>query len=215
MNEETKKSLLNFFSKYPVKKYKKGEIILHPGEDFGGISFVKSGSIRVYSLSKDGRETSIQLFKPMFYLSLIAQMTHTKNQYFMEAISHVDVMTAPKADFLKYLENNPTVKNEVMVAFLKKFLDLTTNMLQIIASDAQSKVLGLIYSLADEFGVKKGEKVVIKFKITHKLIASLTGLTRETVTLQMLKLQKMGLIGNEKREIVVLNMKKIVKGLGY
>ena len=75
--------------------------------------------------------------------------------------------------------------------------------------------MSLIFSLSDEFGVKKGNKVVIKFKITHKLIASITGLTRETVTLQMLKLEKEGLIDNNKREIVILNMKKITKMLGY
>lgn len=215
MNENTKKLLLNFFAGYPVKKYKKGELMYKPGQDFSGVVYVKSGYVRVYTISNYGKETSIPLFKPLFYLSLISQITGAKNKYYMEAISHVDVMLAPKIDFLQFISKSETVKDEVMGLFLKKFLDLTTSLVQIIAGDARTKILGLIYSLADEFGVKKGEKVVVRFKVTHKTMASLTGLTRETVTLQMIKLQKEGLIDNEKREIVVLNMKKVAKVLGY
>ena len=94
------------------------------------------------------------------------------------------------------MDENPEIKNEVMISFMKKFLELTTNLLQIISGDARTKIISLIYSLADEFGVKKNDKTLIKFKMTHKLMASLTGLTRETVTLQMIKLQKEGLIEN-------------------
>ncbi|HBP50822.1 TPA: hypothetical protein DD455_00625 [Candidatus Shapirobacteria bacterium] len=46
-------------------------------------------------------------------------------------------------------------------------------------------------------------------------MASLTGLTRETVTLQMLKLEKDGLIDNFRRQIVVMDMKVLKKALGY
>jgi CRP/FNR family transcriptional regulator len=215
MNEEIKKILLNFFSKYPLLKYKKGEIVFKPGQDFGGIFFVKNGFVRAYTLSKEGKETSIQMFRPLFYFSLISQLTGTKNRYFFESIGNVEVFCVPKIDFVKYLNSKNSIRENITELVFKKFLNLSTGMLQIIGGDAQIKILSLIFSLSDEFGVKKGNKVVIKFKITHKLIASITGLTRETVTLQMLKLEKEGLIDNNKREIVILNMKKITKMLGY
>lgn len=205
--------IANFFSKYPLKKYKKGEIIYKPGDNFDGVSFVKTGYIRVYLRSKEGKETSLPFFRSLFYLSLVSLLTQAKNKYYLEAMTPVVVVTAPKNDWLKFIESNPIVDKEVTVDILNKFFGLTSNMLQAIASGAKIKIVGLIYSLAQDFGVKKGEKTVIKFKISHKLIASMTGLTRETVTLQMLKLQKMGLIKNEKREIVILNRKKMIKML--
>jgi CRP-like cAMP-binding protein len=215
MKEKTKKTLENFFSKYPLKKYKKGDILFQPGEEFNGVIFVKSGYLRVYSMSRDGKETSIQLFKPLFYLSIISSITDLKNRHFIEAISPVEVWVAPKNEFLEFIRLNTELTHEIMGSFLRKFLELTSQMVQIIAGDAYTKVAGLICSMADEFGVNKGKKTTIKFKITHKLIASLTGLTRETVTLQMLKLEKDGLIDNDKREIVVQDMEKLKKMLGY
>jgi len=43
MNEETIRYLTRFFSKYPLKRYRKGEVLFQPGDDFGGIYFVKKG----------------------------------------------------------------------------------------------------------------------------------------------------------------------------
>jgi len=215
MKEDTKRILLNFFSKYPVLKYKKGEILFKPSRDFDGIYFVKNGFVRAFTKSKEGKETSIQMFRPLFYFSLISQLTHTKNKYYFEAIGNIEVYCAPKGDLIKYFDKSTQIKESVMELVLKKFFDLSNGMLQIIAGDARIKILGLIYSLAEEFGIKKDNKVIIKFKITHKLIASITGLTRETVTLLMLKLEKEGLIDNNKREITILNIKKINKILEY
>jgi len=216
MKEETKKQIVEFFSKYPLKKFKKGQILFEPNEDFKGIYFVKSGYLRVYDVGKDGKESSIQLFKPLFYLSSINFKTGIKNRHFIEALTPVEVWLAPGKEYTEFLEKHAKLKEEIDNNFLEKFIDMTSYMAQLIAGDAYSKVASLIKSLAEEFGSSKNNKTVtIKFKITHKIIASLTGLTRETVTLQMLKLEKDGLIDNDRRQIVVQDMAKLKKRLGY
>jgi len=215
MKEETKKKLTDFFSKYPLKKYKKGQIIFEPNEDFGGIYFVKSGYLRVYDVNKEGKESGIQLFKPLYFLSLISAKTGIKNRHYIETMTPVEAWIVPKEEFEDYMKKNPELYQEVCVSLMDKFLDMTSYISQLVSGDAKTKVAGLIYSLADEFGVAKNKQVSIKFKITHKLIASLTGLTRETVTIQMLKLEKEGLIDNDKRQIVVQDMGVLKKTLGY
>lgn len=215
MKEETKKKLIEFFSKYPLKKYKKGQILFEPNDDFGGVYFVKSGYLRVYDVAKDGKESGIQLFKPLYYLSLISAKTGIKNRHYIETMTPVEAWFMPKADFEKVISSNTELYKDVCNALMEKFLDMTTYISQLVSGDANTKVSGLIYSMAEEFGVSKGKEVTIKFKITHKLIATLTGLTRETVTLQMLKLEEEGLIDNDKRQIVVMDMKVLKKALGY
>ncbi len=215
MKEETKKKLSKFFANYPLKKFKKGQVLYEPNEGFGGVSFVKNGYLRVYDMGKEGKETTIQLFKPLFYFSIIGAMTGVKNRHYIEALTPVEIWTAPKKDFMELMQNDKKLNDDITNAFLIKFIDMTSYISQLISGDAYAKVATLIQSLAEEFGIVKGKFVTIKFKITHKLIASLTGLTRETVTLQMLKLEKDGFIDNERRQIVVQDMKKLKKMLGY
>lgn len=215
MKEETKKKLTEFFSKYPLKKFKKGQVLFEPSEDFGGIYFVKSGYLRVYDIGKDGKESGIQLFKPLYFLSLISAKTGIKNRHYIEAMTPVEAWLMPKDEFEKHVKAEPELYTEVCQALMEKFVDLTSYISRLVSGDAYTKVAGLIYSMASEYGVTKGKTVTIKFKITHKLIATFTGLTRETVTLQMLKMEKDGLIDNDRRQIVVQDMKVLKKFLGY
>lgn len=215
MKEETKKKLIAFFAKYPLKKFKKGQIIFEPNEDFRGVYFVKSGYLRVYDMVNNEKESGIQLVKPLFYLSLISAKTGLKNRHFIETMTPIEAWLVPKEDFVKEMKENPKLNEEISALVMEKFLETTSYMAQLISGNARAKIVGLIYSLARDYGMTKDKQVTIKFKITHKLIASLTGLTRETVTLQMLKLEKDGLIDNDRRQIVIENMKRMKKELGY
>jgi len=211
MKEETKKKLIEFFSKYPLKKYKKGQIVVESNESFKGVYFVKNGYLRVYDVRAGEKESGIQMFNPWFYLSLISAKTGLKSRHFVETITPVEAWMAPVEEFDKFLKSNPKLEDELNAEVMEKFLDLMTFVSQLISGNAYLKVAGLIYSMAREYGVTKGKEVSIKVKITHKQIASLTGLTRETVTLQMLKLEKNKVIDNDKRQIVVMDIKELKK----
>ncbi len=215
MKEETKKKLVEFFTKYPLKKYKKGQIVVESNENFKGVYYVKSGYLRVYDVRAEEKESGIQVFNPWFYLSLIGAKTGLKSRHFVETMTPVEAWMAPAEEFEKFLKENPKLESELNNLVMEKFLDLTTYVSQLISGNAYLKVAGLIYSMAREYGVSRGKEVSIKVKITHKQIATLTGLTRETVTLQMLKLEKNKVIDNDKRQIVVMEIKELKKLLGY
>jgi len=82
MNLKNKKQIEKYFEKYKLQKYKKGEIIFRSGEDFPGICYIKSGYVRLYTVGKDGQEVTIQIFKPVFYLSLIRAISKYDSKYY-------------------------------------------------------------------------------------------------------------------------------------
>jgi CRP/FNR family cyclic AMP-dependent transcriptional regulator len=209
MDEENKKKLLSFFEKYQLVKYRKGEIILRPEENFPGIIFVKSGYIKAFRVSKEEREIALQLFKPIFYFSLINAITNCGNRHYFEAISPVELWIAPVRETLDYIKNDEALSRALLETILCEFVDLTKNIELLISGDAYGKVAGLIYYLAKRFGEESDDTTQIKFRITHRLIASLTGLTRETVTLQMIKLEKEGYLINKNRQVFVEDMAKL------
>lgn len=215
MKEEIKKRLSAFFDSYPIKKYKKGQVLFEAGQSFDSVYWVKSGYLWAYDLNKEDKEIGIQVFQPLYYFPLIALKTGGKCQHRIESLTPVEILVAPKADFEKFLAKNPRIDEAINLSIMEKFTDLTAYMSQLVGGDAYAKVAGLIYNLAKEFGVSRSGKVNTKFKITHKFIASLTGLTRETVTLQMLKLEKNKVIDNERRQVTILDNKELKRILGY
>ena len=46
MNEDIAKSIEKFFSHYPLKRFKKGQILIYGGDDPAGIFHLVSGKVR-------------------------------------------------------------------------------------------------------------------------------------------------------------------------
>jgi CRP/FNR family transcriptional regulator len=209
MDEKTKKKLVSFFEKHELRSFKNGEIIVKPGERFPGLVFLKSGYIKVYTVSKDGKEIVLQIFKPLFYFSLIYAITRSKNRYYFEAIGPVEMWVAPKKEAVKFIKTDCSMCSVLMKAILSAFLDLNVSVEQLISGNAYSKVANFIASAVGKHGAKEDSAVRIKFPVTHKMIAGMTGLTRETVTLQLLKMERQKIIDNKGKRITVIDFKKL------
>ena len=208
MEEKTKKKLIKFFKKYPLVKYRKGGVILEPGKKFGGIMFVKSGYVRVYTKFQ-GKQVTMQLFRPTLYFSLIGAMTGQANHHYFEAMTPVEMWIAPEGEALKYMETDKELKEDLMKTILSELVDMSVIMGEYITGNAYNKVAGIIKYLGEKFGKTKRNKIWIKFKVSHKIVASLTGLTRETVTLQMLKLKKEKIVEMKEGQMVIIDEEKL------
>ena len=203
MNPEIEKKLTDFFKQYKAIKYKKRQLIYQPGSQIDSIAFVKSGYIRLYTLSKDGEEYTINIFKPAFYLSLIYAISGTENPYYMEAITPVELYKAPKEEVLNFIKKENDLMFGLVVNILDHFRELLINSQFLVHGSAYSKVTSILLSLANNYGTKKGSKVTLNFATTHRVLASLTGTARETTSLQVIKLKEKGLIKSRGSYIII------------
>lgn len=212
MDEKILQKLEGFFATKPLRKIRKGEIILKPGIISEKVGFIKSGYIRLYSTNESGQEITLQYFKPILYLTTIFALTGKENKFFLEAITHVEMYEVPNKEMLEYLKENPDVYQNLIENVMTAFLELITNSAYLLSGNAYTRVALMVNSLtAKKGGIINGVyQPRNDFGITHKLIASLTGLTRETVTLQMIKLEKEGIIINKSKSVQVLDKQKLL-----
>jgi CRP-like cAMP-binding protein len=206
MKPEVEKKLDEFFKQFKLVKYKKKELIYQPGSKVDTVSFVKTGYVRLYSVSKEGEERTINIFKPVFYLSLIYAISENENPYYMEAITPVEIYRAPKETVLNFIRSQPDMLFDLMVSILDGFREMLLNSQSGSHGTAYSKVASIILSLANNYGSKKGKSTVINFATTHRVLASLTGTARETTSLQVLKLKDKGIIRTRGSQIIIDDM---------
>jgi CRP/FNR family transcriptional regulator len=208
MNEKIKKQLESFFSQFELIKYKKGQVLFRPGENLSTAYIEKNGFLRAYVIN-DGKETSLPSLRPLFFCAGINGLHKKTNQYFVEAITAVELWAVPMEKFVNFMEKDVNILNEVNKKLIDDLIDLSNNWQQIVAGNANSKVAGLICMVAKEIGEEKGNEILVNFNTPHRVLASMAGLTRETVTLQILKLQKQGYLLNKSRKMVIKDIKKI------
>jgi CRP-like cAMP-binding protein len=208
MNEKVKNRLELFFSRFELIKYKKGQILFRPGENLSTAYIEKSGFLRAYS-TNNGKEVSLPSLRPLFFCAGINGLHKKTNRYFVEAITTVELWAVPMEEFVKFIEKDIKILNEVNKKLIDDLVNLSSNWQQIIAGDATSKIAGLIYTLSKDVGKEKKGEIFVDFNTPHRVLASMAGLTRETVTLQILKLQKQGYIDSKGRKMVIKNIEKI------
>lgn len=175
-----------------MKTYKKGQVIIKKGEKLTKVLKVNSGKVRIFLELENGEEMTLPFFESATELSTALAMTGSKSDYTFVAVGEVEVEEVEIAKLGK----------EEMVASMKQYLATTEYLTKVLAAQARGKVILAVLTVAN------GKK---KVELTHKMIASMTGLTRETVTLQMIKLDKQGLVANRSKLVEINEKEKLVQ----
>lgn len=113
--------------------------------------------------------------------------------------------------FKKFLDANKELSFTLMDFFFGSLLNYIVNQGNIINGNAQNKIASVLLQLTHDYGDTKNGKLVVNFPATHRMIANLVGLTRETTSVQMSKFQKMAVISTKRTQFVVINLEKLKK----
>lgn len=202
--------ITEFFAKGRQKKYSAGELIAS-GEAPSGVFFVESGFVKVYSISDSGDRYVHLLYKHGEVFPLIWALKDIRRRVFYEAASPVKVWVVSKSDFLDYfkLENNTSY--ELLAQITDQFRIYADRLDNLQYKSAHEKVVYRLLFLAGRFGVNSDGGLLINAPVTHELIAESINLTRETVSREMEKLGKKGLVGKSGGNILLIDIKGLAK----
>ena len=203
--------LKKFFSQFKTIHYRKGETLLRPGEMPQGINFLKKGYVRLYSLSYEGKDLTLVFYKPGEFFPVVWSLTGIRSVYYFEALSPVEIERASKEEFSKFINENIDVFKEVNHHIIHRFQMALKRMEYLVFGNANSKLASILLICSRDFGIDtpKGKEIQIPF--THKDIAAILGVTRETVSIELKKFEKMRFIEYNSRNIVIKDEKALEK----
>ena len=138
-------------------------------------------------------------------------VNNARTNYYLETMTNVDLWRVPQDKFLVFIKSNPEVFFELTSKILVRFGGLLKRMEYLVFGNAYAKVASIITICAERFGRREKGKVIIEVPLTHSDLASMVGVTRETASIEIKKIEKKGLIGHQGRLIVVKNLKGLRK----
>lgn len=208
MNPVIAKKLEAFFTQYKHQAYKKGEILIRADDEPQGIFYLKNGIVRQYSISKDGEEQTLNLYKPVSFFPLMWAINDTHNTYYFEAVTEVGVFRAPREHVVVFLKNEPEILYDLVSRLYKGMHGLLSRIEYLQSGDAYAKVIFALVNASLRFGQSKGNSG-IEISITHREMSALTGLTKETISRECTKLEERGLIKNTNHLVAIKDIKRL------
>lgn len=201
----------NFFANFnKVVKFKKNKLILWPQVQPPGVFYVKSGFVRQYLISKNGKELTVNILKQQTYFPIIWALNNVENIYFFESLTDVTLLKAPREEVVKQLENHPDLLYDLTKRTLSGLDGVTRIMETLVTGNAYEQISSVLLVLARRFGKSTNKKgLVIDIRLTHRLIGTLAGLSRESTSLELEKLTKNKIISRKNGLIVVDNLEKL------
>jgi len=195
-----------FLESYPTKTFKKGRSILEQGDQPKCAYVVKSGFVKTFDISASGESLPLSFDYQYEILPMAWVFSHALTApYFYEAFTDCEVWCIPREDFIKYLQDNAATQFLIFDFFVKRYLlTMQMKMLSLEQAKAADKILYMLKFLTMRFGGDKTEGLVeIDLPLTQLDIASSTGLTRETASIELKRLEKLGVISYQKQEYTV------------
>jgi CRP-like cAMP-binding protein len=198
-----------FFHRYTHLFFKRKEMILRSDDAKSNIYYIKNGYVRAYRISENGEELTLLILKPGDFFPMTYGLNNLPNIYYLEALTPLETWRAPQDKFLLFLKSSPEVFFELSTRIMDRFDGLLARMEYIVWSKAYTKIAATLLICARRFGEKNGTDVIVQVPLTHKDIATLVGLTRETTSIEMKKLEKKGLVKRKGKLLIVRDMKQL------
>jgi len=93
----------------------------------------------------------------------------------------------------------------------KRALRLERRLGLLLHRPAEARLSALLLALADDFGVRDSRGVIINLKLTHRELAALIGVTRETVSVTLQELRRRDVVTTDGKRVVLTDEEAIAR----
>jgi len=186
------------------RSYERGDIVFHEGDTCEGLYVVKSGRVRVYKISPEGREQVLLIAERGETFNEVAVFDDGPNPASVETLEPAVLLLLPKGRLLSMIEAEPDVGR----AFMRVFASHLRRLAGLVEDLSFKTVTGRVARiLLDQLPAATGGPgdQSPPHRLTQRQIAAMAGTAREVAARAMKALEEQGAIRMERGRIIIVD----------
>ena len=201
LNSNHQKQILSTLITRTVKK---GTVIHNGGNDCTGLLLVKSGQLRAYIFSDEGREITIyRLFdRDMCLFSASCMMRSIQFDVTIAAEKDTDLWIIPVEIYQSIMAESAPLANYTNEIMAARFSDVMWLIEQIMWKSLDKRIAAF---LLEEASIEETDTL----KITHEIIANHLGSPREVITRMLKYFQNEGMVRLSRGTVEITDAEKL------
>ena len=185
--------------------YRKGTTI-HDGNECLGIVFVRSGCLRVYIMSEDGKDITLYRLHPgeMCMLAASCVLQSITFDVFIDAEEDSECYVINGCAFSSVSDNNPDIKIFMLEMAVNRFSDVMWVMQQILFMSMDKRLAIFLY----EESARINSDTI---NLTHEQIARYIGSAREVVSRMLKYFSNEGIVESSRKGVKIIDKSRLKK----
>ena len=197
-----------------LRSFKRHALVYAPTESGQSVLVLAKGRVKIKDITADGKETILAFIEEGELFGELALLDGAPRQEYAEAVEDSVVVLIPCEDLLHVIEPRPDLTLSIMKLIGLRRKRIENRLRNVLFLSGRERVVRLIHELSGSHGERLGNRRAIRLPLSHQDLASLVGLTRETVTHVLGQLQADGLIRIERRRLTVLDERRLAEEAG-
>ena len=196
-------------SRFKERDYVKHEIVFFE-EDTGNYMYiVQEGRVKVSRLLPNGKEMILAFHEAREYFGEMSLIDGGTSPATVTTVIPSRVLTVTRANFLELLEQ-PSINRAVLKMLCGRCRDAWGQIEVLTFHNADARIRTALYQLCQQKGVATEGGVKINLRLTHKELADITGISRDTATRVLSSMQSAGILQVEKKRFFISDPDSLV-----
>ncbi|MCA8998646.1 MAG: Crp/Fnr family transcriptional regulator [Planctomycetaceae bacterium] len=196
------------------RKFPRNSTIYLPDDAADWVYVVVEGRVRLISITSDGKQAILGFFEPGDLFGELAVAGIDRHDHFAEAALNSTIVSIPSSILSDVMERNGALSLAITRLIGWRRQRLERRLRNLLFHSNRERLLALLYDLMQQYGRPSDGGVLIDIRLSHQDLASLIGVTRESVTLLLGEFQSEGLLKTGRQKVVILSPDRLARAAG-
>jgi CRP/FNR family cyclic AMP-dependent transcriptional regulator len=194
-----------------MRSFPRGTLIYAPTEPGQCVLVLVAGRVKIKDVTADGKESILTFIDEGELFGELAIVDDRARQEYAEAVTDAQVLAIPREDLLALMEQRPDIALSITKLVGLRRRRIENRFRNVLFLPSRERLVRLLLELMEAHGDRSGNSCSIRLPLSHQELASLIGVTRETVTVVLGQLQAEGLIRVKRRRLVVTDCRRLLQ----
>ncbi len=188
-----------------AQSYRKGTLIFHQGDAANGFFLVRSGRVKVFKVSVDGKEQILHLFGKGEHFAEVPALDGQCFPASAAAITAVEVLFFPRLAFLELLEQQPQLAINLLISFARHLRHFAQLVDSLVLQDVPARLAAYLLQLP----AQESDADTVILDLPKGQLAARLGTIPETLSRVFARFSREGLVKVKGSQITLLDQQRL------
>lgn len=188
----------------------RGQQILSPDDPPDRIHIIKAGRVRVYRMSPDGKQLTLDIFEKGTILGDMSLLGQDRiAEAYAEAIDDGVICTITPDELRRLIERYPVIGVNVIRHLSRRLQSAEREIEAMAYQRVDQRLARRLLDLGRRFGVRGERGTTIETRLTQQELAEMVGTTRETLAHTLADFRQRGLLDTAHHQVIIRDAERL------